>query len=232
MKNVFGQYELTEKQTEAFFEVIGEEFDIDAENGRILHPTDGKAGHRHVDTLYASNDEETYFVSVGCSAKKITKQPFHSEKWFSPYVEVYLKARTKADEISDELCSIYNFLIQSSCGTRSYDNPKYELCLINGYEYVFVDDDKDFHDHKGYWGMFICPRFKKSVNGVGEVLFYRLIPAYKEELEFVEKHEGEANYHDLCRAIAEQIDDRQYFDISYNKLSEKELRDILISVKN
>ena len=64
------------------------------------------------------------------------------------------------------------------------------------------------------------------------MLFYQMIPAYKEELEFVEKHASDINYHDLCRAIAKHIDDREYFDVSYNKLTENELDGILTSVTN
>lgn len=231
MKDVLGQYELTEKQMNAVLKAIGEAFCVDTDDASILHSMKIKPGARHIDTVYASNEEETYFVTFGCSARKIQKQAFHSEKWFHPFVEVFLKVKTKSDEIDKELCAIYDFLLRASCNALPDDAPKYELCLINGYEYAFIDDDRDFHDHKGYWGLFVCPRFKKEVAGMGEVLFYQLLPAYKEELEFVEKYADDVDYHSLCQAIVERIGGRQYFDVSYDRLTENELQELLTSIK-
>ena len=108
-------------------------------------------------------------------------------------------------------------------------NPLDELNLLNGYEYMVIAGDKVYHNHKGYWGMLICPRFRKAVDGMGDVLFYQLIPAYKEELEFIDRYSEKVNYHDLCQAIVNHIDDRQYFDVRYKKLTEEELNSILTS---
>lgn len=231
MKNLFGQYELSEIQMKSLLNTLAEEFRIDTENAHILHSNEIKPDRRHVDTLLASNGEETYFVSLGCSAAGRVKKSYHSETWFTPFVEAYLTVSEKPGEISDELCSIYNFLIRSACRVTPEDEPQYELCLLNGYEYCFIDDDQDFHKHKGYWGMFICPQCRKKVDGVGEVLFYRLIPAYQEELLFVEKHEREVDYHDLCQAFAERLAERKYFDVSYDKLSSQAMSAVLRKLK-
>lgn len=229
MKDLLGQYVLTEAQMNTMLDAIGEQFDLDTDTIGVLHPEEINAGRRHIDVAVASNEKETCFVSFGCSAKKIGKAAWRDPNWYSPFVEVYLKFKAPISEISNDLIGVYDFCIKSAC-TNNRDDPRAELCLINGYEYLFIDEDEAYHNHAGYWGMFLCPRFKKSVKGVGDVLFYQLIPAYKEELEFVERYSQKGNYHDLCQAIAEHLDDREYFDVSCNPLTEKELDRILASI--
>lgn len=222
MKSITGQYELTEKQEDSILNTIRKEFGFDELNDRIFHPTYLDSGRRHIDIVIGNTDKDTCFVTFGCSSKKVAKRP---------YVEVFAKVK---DRPTPEFSYMCNNLIRDAC----YNDPdlgippKYELALLNGYEFLFLDGYEKYHDSKGYWGLFICPRFTKQVTGIGEVEFYQIIPAYKEELVFVEENMEEVNYKSLCKAITEHIAERQYLDVSYEKLSEEKMIDILNSLVN
>lgn len=120
---------------------------------------------------------------------------------------------------------------ETSFNTEEYP-VEYECCLFRGhrYEYVFFDNFDDYHEKTGYWGVFVVPKIETLING-NEYLFYQLIPAYKEELVFVEENES-TYYSGLCEAIVNQIPERQYLDEKYEMLSKEQLENILLDYHN
>ena len=136
-----------------------------------------------------------------------------------------IRAKTK-HETTDAYANICSFLINDVCYNSEEFPPNYYIALLNGFEYCFFDGYSEYHDTTGYWGVFILPKINTTIAGKG-YLFYQIVPAYKEELEFIEKNTDSSNYKKLCEAIAKQIADRQYFDVKYDMLSEQQLNDIL-----
>ena len=118
-------------------------------------------------------------------------------------------------------------MINDVCYNNEDLPPNYFTALLDGFEYCFFDGGYDeYHDTTSYWGVFVVPKINTTIAGK-EYLFYQIVPAYKEELEFIEKNTNMFNYKKLCEAIVKQIADRQYFDVKYDILSEQQLNDIL-----
>ncbi len=212
MKTFLGYYELSDNQRKILEKSIGNIFHFDVDSAVIRHPRTTPVGYRHIDIIVGKTENETILVTEGASARKIKGMP-------------YLEAFAKLKNASDELCDLLDFLIKGACFNTTEFPPEYECSLFNGFEYLFVDEDEDYHNSTGYWGMFIVPKIKEVISGK-EYLFYQLIPAYKEELEFVETHTNMLNYKRFCEAIFNHISDRQYFDVRYEMLTEQQLQDI------
>lgn len=215
MKNILGYYELSEKQREALQGAVGEIFDFDAVNARVLHPTTTPVGYLHIDIMIGEKKDENIYVSSGASSRKRKE---------SPYLEVFAKTKHENTEAYQILC---NNLINDVCfnDERAY-SPNHYCLLLNGFEYAFLDRYSQYHDMTGYWGLFVVPQVRTTVAGK-EYLFYQIIPAYKEELLFVERNANVVDYKKLCEAIIKQIPDRQYFDVKHHMLSEEKLKEIL-----
>lgn len=214
MKNILGYYELSKSASAALQKEIGNLFEFDTVNSRVVHPQKTPADCVHIDIFVGQKDDENIFVSFGASARK--RRDF-------PYIEVFAKTKRETTDAYADIC--YN-LINDVCYNNEKIPPKYFAALLNGFEYCFFDSYTKYHDTTGYWGVFILPEINTKISGK-EYLFYQIVPAYKEELEFVEKNSNMYDYKKICEAIVEQISDRQYFDVKYDMLSEKQLNDIL-----
>ena len=212
MKSLLGYYELSDKQFRHLSQEIGSIFGFDGLNAIILHPTTTLEGFRHIDILVGQKVDETVLVTAGISSRKTRGLPLS---------EVFLKLKNNTKEMRD-MC---NLLIKNVCMNTGEVPVEYECCLLNGYEYLFIDGECEYHKETGYHGVFVAPRTKAFVDGK-EYLFYQIIPAYKEELLFLESHSF-LGYKKLCEAIVKRVSDRQYFDVKYDMLSEEELQKLL-----
>jgi len=212
MKTVLGYYELSENQRNNLEKSIGEIFDFDIDSSVIRHPATTPAGYRHIDVIVGKKDNETILVTEGVSSRKIKGLP---------HLEVFAKLKN----YDNEFCGMLDSLIKCACFNTTEFPPEYECGLFNGFEYLFIDKYEKYHESTGYWGLFIIPKIKEIVSGK-EYLFYQIIPAYKEELQFIEGHTNMSNYKNFCEAIIKQIPDRQYFDIKHDMLTEKQLQAI------
>ena len=211
----FGGIELVERKRNELLDAIGETFDFDARNALILHPTRIEPGQRrHVDTVIKESEDEATIITFGCSAIKIVGRP---------YSEAFGKCKgTTEDDIK-----YADKLIRIACGVTSEDPEGLECQLLNGYEYAFLDYDDWFHEKDGYWGLFIVPKLSCRPKGWRKnVDYYQIIPAFKEELQFIEDH-PEADYHRLCEEIVKAIPERQYLNEKSKKLSKKALEKVL-----
>ena len=214
MKNILGYYELSKSASAALQKGIGNLFEIDTVNSRVIHPPKTPIDYVHIDVFIGQKDDENIFVSFGASARKRTG---------FPYIEVFAKTKHETAEAYANICY---YLINDVCYNNEQISSNCFAALLDGFEYCFFDGYSEYHDITGYWGVFILPKIKATIAGK-EYLFYQIAPAYKEELEFIEKNSNMCNYKKLCKAIIEQISDRQYFDVKYDMLSEKQLNDIL-----
>lgn len=207
-------YELSQAKLTALEKEIAYLFDADEDSFLIMHPRVTYPGRRHIDTITVKKEDEMIHISAGISAKRNKGCPFS---------EAFIKAKSNTDE-TKKLCNAA--IIMASGNTP--DNPvKYECGLYHGYnyEYTFFDEFEAYHEKTGYWGVFIVPKIP-TIIGSSEYLFYQLIPAYKEELMFVEENES-VFYGGLCEAIVKQIPERQYLDVKHKMLSQEQLEKIL-----
>ncbi len=214
MKNFLGYYELSNRASAALQKGIGNLFKIDTVNSRVIHPQNTPINYVHIDVFIGQKDDENIFVSFGASARKRTG---------FPYIEVFAKTKHEATETYANICY---YLINDVCYNNEKIPPNCFAALLDGFEYCFFDGYSKYHDITGYWGVFILPKITATIAGK-EYLFYQIVPAYKEELEYIEKNSNMVNYKKLCEAIIEQISDRQYFDVKYDMLSEEQLNNIL-----
>lgn len=212
MKSSWGYYELSNKQFLSLAKEIGSIFGFDGLDAIVLHPKTTLEGFRHIDVLVGQKEDETVLATAGISSRKTRGLPLS---------EVFLKLKNNTQEMRD-MC---NMLIKNVCMNTGEVPVKYECSLLNGYEYLFIDGKCEYHEKTGYHGVFVVPRTKTLVDGK-EYLFYQIIPAYKEELMFLESH-SLFGYKELCKAIVERVSDRQYFDVKYDMLSEEELQKLL-----
>ena len=220
MKNKLGYYVLSKKDTKALHAAIEKTFEFDIANSMTMHPMVTHPGYLHIDVLVGEKEDETLLVSTGASSKKALK--------YFPSIEVFAKIKNNTEQ-TRTLCKN---LIDDACFNNPADRPPNAQCiLLSEFEYLFLDGYDEYHDTTGYWGLFIVPKIETDIDGKGYE-FYQIIPAYKEELEFIEENSTlELRYGKLCEAIINQIPERQYFDVKHDKLSKKQLNDILNQLK-
>lgn len=209
-----GFYELTPSETKSLEKAIEGIFEVDLSNSNILHPYVTRPGGHHIDTIVIQKEDETILVSEGVSATKVRGVP---------YTEVFAKIKSNTSEIVNMCDAVIRF----TCRINDEDPVERECNLLYGnkHEYIFFDCWESYHETTGYWGVFIIPQLTKIINRK-KYLFYQLIPAYKEELVFVEEN-APRDYPELCKLIVEQISERQYFDEKYDMLSQEQLEAIL-----
>jgi len=209
-----GIYELTPSETRSLEKAIEEIFEVDLSNSNILHPRVTRPGGHHIDTIVIQKEDETILASEGVSATKTRGLP---------YAEVFAKIKSN----TSETVNMCDTVIRFTCGINDENSVERECILLcgNKHEYVFFDCWESYHETTGYWGAFIVPQSTKIINRK-KYLFYQLIPAYKEELVFVEEN-APRDYPELCKLIVEQISERQYFDVKYDMLPKEQLGEIL-----
>lgn len=218
MSNFMGIYELTPSARKSLEKAIEETFEADLSKSKLLHPVVTRPRGHHIDTIVIQKEDETILVSEGVSATKVRGVP---------YTEVFAKIKSNTAEAVN-LCDA---IIRNACGTNEETPVEYECGLLcgNRCEYVFFDGWEAYYETTGYWGAFIIPKLTKAID-YKKYSFCQLIPAYKEELVFVEENAPE-EYPKLCKLIVEQISERQYFDEKHDMLSKEKLEEILLKFR-
>ena len=214
-KSIFG-YELSAEKRNIMTQEIGYIWNFDPAYARVFHNHEIFWNHRHIDALVGKDDDGAAVVaSFGCSARRVSKRPF---------VEAF--ARVKNVD-SKEWVEFAYMLIRNTCFNMETDPVEYECGLLNGYEYLFFDDENGKLHDLGYDGVFVFPSIEREIKKFGKVEFYQIIPAYKKELLFLESSASKVDYKKLCQAIVENLRERQFIDVKYEMLSNEQLEFIL-----
>lgn len=95
------------------------------------------------------------------------------------------------------------------------------MLLFYDYEYMWIDNGvRDDWDSLGYTGFFVEPTFSEYVWRNNTIKFFRVIPAYPEELQWVEKNtSSKTPYHALIKKLLDAIPERRCMNVKYPVVS-------------